>query len=172
MSFLIVSLRVIDSKSSVCAGPRKRGAQVSTRLWGEYVKLSVVTSIQVADETFVAAAPELAATALDDRGRWRHWWPDLRLTVTADRGAQGVRWTVAGPVAGTMEIWCEPVMDGFVLHYFLHGEPAGAVAGGDLVALNHRYRVLGKRMSFEIKDRLESGRSVGDPAVTAAGVDG
>ena len=51
------------------------------------------------------------------------WWPDLELTVVEDRAEAGVRWTVTGPIEGTMEVWCEPVMDGFVLHYFLHGEP-------------------------------------------------
>ncbi|MGV9479421.1 hypothetical protein [Gordonia aichiensis] len=128
------------------------------------MKLRGVTSIQVADETFVAAAPELVAAVVGDRGRWRSWWPDLRTEVVEDRGAAGVRWRVDGPVRGTMEFWCEPVLDGFVLHYFLHAEPAGESADIDAVALNHRYRVTGKRVSFEIKDLLESGRAPGDPA--------
>ena len=28
-----------------------------------------------------------------------------------------------------MEIWLEPVLDGVVLHYFLHAEPTGAQPG-------------------------------------------
>lgn len=130
-----------------------------------------VTSIQVADETFVAAAPSLAAEVVGDRGNWRRWWPDLRLGVTEQRGAQGVRWTVDGPLTGSMEIWCEPVLDGFILHYFLHAEPvtrrattsrggAGAVADE-----NRRRRAAGKVMSFEVKARLEAERVVGGPAV-------
>jgi hypothetical protein len=142
------------------------------------VKLGVVTSIQVADETFVAAAPALVSDAVGDHANWRRWWPDLRLEVVEDRGAQGVRWKVSGPVTGTMEIWSEAVLDGVVLHYFLHAEPAGGLpedarARTDrLIALNHAYRVAGKVMSFEVKDRVEAGRVVGGPAVTADGVVG
>ncbi|WP_187589660.1 hypothetical protein [Gordonia sp. OPL2] len=135
------------------------------------MKLVSVTSIQVADETFVAAAPSLAADVVGDRAGWRRWWPDLRLTVTEDRGSQGVRWSVDGPLAGTMEIWCEPVMDGFVLHYFLHAEPTVALPedararGVALADANRERRAAGKVMSFEVKDRLESGRWVGGPAI-------
>ncbi|MFW0787411.1 hypothetical protein AAFP35_23180 [Gordonia sp. CPCC 206044] len=135
------------------------------------MKLLGVTSIQVADETFVAAAPSSAAEVVGDRANWRRWWPDLDLTVTEDRGEQGVRWRVEGPVAGTMEIWCEAVMDGFVLHYFLHAEPTVALptaprARADRLAdANRERRVGGKVMSFEVKDRLESGRIVGGPAI-------
>ncbi|MCH5644512.1 MULTISPECIES: hypothetical protein [unclassified Gordonia (in: high G+C Gram-positive bacteria)] len=138
-----------------------------------------MTSIQVADATFVAAAPALVADVIADRARWRRWWPDLSLTVTEDRGAQGVRWTVDGPLRGTMEVWCEAVLDGFVLHYFLHAEPAGSlgdrIAGSaaDLAQENKQRRVAGKVMSFAVKDDLESGRIVGGPAVgvQASGLD-
>lgn len=136
------------------------------------MKLVVVTSIQVADETFVAAAPSLVAAVVGDRANWRRWWPDLDLTVTQDRGEQGVRWGVGGPVTGTMEIWCEPVLDGFVLHYFLHAEPTTTLPGDDrdrwdrLAEQNRDRRAVGKMMSFEVKDRLEAGRIVGGPAIT------
>lgn len=135
------------------------------------MKLEGVTSIQVADETFVAAAPDLVREALGDRAQWAQWWPDLELTVVEDRGAAGVRWTVAGPIDGTMEVWCEPVMDGFVLHYFLHGEPTGRLPRrpralyDELAEVNRRRRVAGKVMAFAIKSRLERHRAAGDPAV-------
>ncbi|MDL9937376.1 hypothetical protein QSJ18_11530 [Gordonia sp. ABSL1-1] len=134
-----------------------------------------VTSIQVADETFVAAAPALVADVIGERANWRRWWPDLRLTVTEDRGPQGMRWTVDGPLTGTMEIWCEAVLDGFVLHYFLHAEPVASLpdapeARADVLAEANKFRrVAGKVMSFEVKDRLEAGREIGAPAVTAEG---
>ncbi|GAA1482863.1 hypothetical protein GCM10009624_33030 [Gordonia sinesedis] len=136
----------------------------------EYVRLVVVTSIQVADDTFVAAAPASAAGVVSDSARWRRWWPDLRLEVTEDRGAAGVRWRVDGPLRGTMEIWCEPVLDGFVLHYFLHAEPVEALPAdprgrADVLAeANRRRRVAGKVMAFEVKDVLEDGRGAGEPA--------
>ncbi len=122
-------------------------------------------SIQVADQTFVAAAGAKVGAAIADPARWRRWWPDLRLDVVEDRADKGIRWTVAGPLTGTMEIWLEAMLDGVILHYFLHAEPTGAtpaeVAGMDLAGLVHKRRVAGKRMSFEIKNELEAGRPVG-----------
>lgn len=129
------------------------------------VKLRPMNSIQVADETFVAASPQQVGEAIADPAQWRRWWPDLQLQVIEERGAAGIRWSVAGPLTGSMEIWLEPVLDGVLLHYFLHAEPAG-VSARELAKLNlpklvHRRRVAGKNMSFEIKSRLEAGRPVG-----------
>ena len=129
------------------------------------MKLLSVSSIQVADETFVAASPAAVGAAVGDRAGWRRWFPDLMLDVVEDRADKGVRWTVGGPLTGTMEIWLEPVLDGVVLHYFLHAEPTGArsgeVAKMDLPGMVHRRRVAGKRMAFEVKNTLEAGRPVG-----------
>lgn len=124
-----------------------------------------MNSIQVADETFVAAAPAAVGAAVGDRASWRRWWPDLRLTVVEDRAEKGIRWTVHGPLVGTMEIWLEPCLDGVLLHYFLHAEPAGVSAARlaklNLAAMNHRRRVAGKTMSFEVKQKLERSRPIG-----------
>lgn len=124
-----------------------------------------MNSIQVADEMFVAADPELIGAAVADPTSWRRWWPDLRLQVVENRGAAGQRWTVTGPLTGTMEIWLEPVLDGAVLHYFLHAEPSGASAAElakmNLARMTHQRRVAGKRMAFEVKSVLEADRPVG-----------
>lgn len=124
-----------------------------------------MNSIQIADETFVAADPVAVGAAVADAASWRRWWPDLRLTVVQDRAEQGHRWTVSGALTGTMEIWLEEVLDGVVLHYFLHAEPSGATARDlarmNLAKMNHQRRVAGKEMSFEIKQRLEASRPVG-----------
>ncbi|MFE2959647.1 SRPBCC family protein [Nocardia tengchongensis] len=123
-----------------------------------------MSSIQVADMTFVAAPGEAVAEILADRGRWRQWWPDLQLEVREDRGDKGIRWTVSGGAEGTMELWLEPMLDGVIMHYFMHAEPRGGIAGmsgRDLLALNRARRVAGKVMSFEIKARLEAGRKAG-----------
>ncbi|BBY53289.1 SRPBCC family protein [Mycobacterium koreense] len=124
-----------------------------------------MNSIQVADETFIAASPAVVGAAVGDPASWRRWWPDLRLTVVEDRADKGVRWTVHGPLVGTMEIWLEPCLDGVLLHYFLHAEPAGVSASRlaklNLAAMNHRRRVAGKTMSFEVKQNLESARPIG-----------
>ncbi|MCV7174678.1 polyketide cyclase / dehydrase and lipid transport [Mycolicibacterium sphagni] len=124
-----------------------------------------MNSIQVADETFVAADPAAVGRAVSDRASWRRWWPDLRLDVVEDRADKGVRWTVTGPLTGSMEIWLEPVLDGVLLHYFLHAEPSGIAAWQlakmNLAKLNHKRRVAGKRMAFEVKSTLEASRPVG-----------
>jgi hypothetical protein len=124
-----------------------------------------VNSIQVADETFVAADGATVAAVLADPARWRRWWPDLLLEVVDDRGPLGVRWTVAGPVTGTMEVWLQPVLDGVKLHYFLHAEPAGVAAWQlaklNLTKLTHQRRVAGRRMAFDVKAEVERNRPVG-----------
>jgi len=122
-----------------------------------------VSSIQVADETFVAAAATAVGRAVGDRANWRRWFPDLICEVVEDRADKGIRWTVAGGLSGTMEIWLESVLDGVVLHYFLHAEPSGDPATMNLAAQNHRRRVAGKRMAFEVKNNLEASRPVGAP---------
>ncbi len=124
-----------------------------------------MNSIQIADETFVAADPVEVGMAVGDPASWRRWWPDLNLTVVEDRGEVGHRWTVTGSLTGTMEIWLQPVLDGAILHYFLHAEPSGVAAHQlakmNLAKMNHQRRVAGKNMAFEVKRRLEATRPVG-----------
>ena len=122
-------------------------------------------SIHVADQTFVAADPADVGRAVSDAASWRRWWPDLRLDVVEDRHDKGIRWTVSGALTGTMEVWLEPILDGVILNYLLHAEPAGAAAWQlarmDLAKITHRRRVAGKRMAFEVKAALERTRPVG-----------
>lgn len=127
-----------------------------------------MNSIQIADETFIAADPIAVGNVVADPANWLRWWPDLRLVVVEDRGEAGQRWTVTGAVTGTMEIWLEKLhngLDGVVLHYFLHAEPSGAAAWElakmNLAKITHRRRVAGKDMAFEVKRTLEAGRPVG-----------
>lgn len=103
------------------------------------------------------------ADVLADRARWRRWWPDLTLEVREDRRDKGIRWTVSGPVTGTMEVWLEEMLDGVILHYFMHAEPPSSTnfSVRDLMAANRARRVAGKKMAFEIKARLEAGRPAG-----------
>ncbi|WP_375488088.1 polyketide cyclase / dehydrase and lipid transport [uncultured Mycobacterium sp.] len=122
-------------------------------------------SIQVADETFVAADAGRVGRAVADRASWQRWWPDLRLEVVEDRGDKGIRWAVTGALTGTMEIWLEPALDGVLLHFFLHAEPSGAAAWQlarmNLPRMTHRRRVAAKKMAFEVKATLERSRPVG-----------
>ena len=119
--------------------------------------------MDVADETFLAVAPAVVAAQVSRPERWRAWWPDLRLTVHHDRGAEGLRWQVAGALRGSAEIWLEPVLDGTVLHYFLRGEDDGAVGAAAAGALAHRRRLQGKAVALGLKRELEAGRAAGEP---------
>jgi hypothetical protein len=127
-----------------------------------------MSSIQIADQTYLAVAAPRVGAAVGDPSSWRRWWPDLLLEVVEDRGEKGIRWTVSGPLTGTMEIWLESLPDamgGVVLHYFLHAEPTGVAAGRvaklNLAKITHRRRVAGKNMAFEVKTTLERSRPVG-----------
>ncbi|MEU7632636.1 polyketide cyclase / dehydrase and lipid transport [Nocardia sp. NPDC049220] len=120
-----------------------------------------MSSIQVADQTFVAASGSAVADLLTGPNNWRRWWPDLTLDVRENRGDKGIRWSVRGALTGTMEVWLEPSMDGVILHYFLHADPEPALPAGRLAAANRARRVAGKTMSFELKSRLEAGRPAG-----------
>lgn len=124
-----------------------------------------MNSIQVADQTYVAADAVAVGAAVADPPSWRRWWPDLRLEVTEDRADKGIRWSVTGPLTGTMEIWLDPVLDGVLLHYFLHAEPSGVTARQlakmNLAKMTHRRRVAGKNMAFEVKTALERSRPLG-----------
>jgi hypothetical protein len=127
-------------------------------------------SVDVHDETFLAVSPGRVAAVFGDPARCRRFWPQLRLQVYADRGEQGMRWTVHGGLVGTMEVWLEPVLDGTVLHYFLRADPAGPdgqpqpltrrAAAAEIV----RHQLAAKTLAFGLKDELEAGRPPGLPA--------
>lgn len=122
--------------------------------------------IDVVDETFLVVSPRSLAVVFADPARCREFWPDLRLTVYADRGEQGLRWTVQGTLVGTMEVWLEPVLDGTVLHYYLRADPA---AGGDPGAVTRRAldrqvrgrQLAAKGLAFALKEELEGERAIG-----------
>ncbi len=127
-----------------------------------------MSALDVVDQTFVAAAPQQVATELAVPRRWRRWWPDLQLRVVHDRGAAGIRWQVGGALVGTMEMWLEPVLDGTVVHHFLHAS-GPALAPRDIPAQVRVRRLQAKRVAFEVKRTLEAGRRAGEPPVPAPG---
>jgi hypothetical protein len=87
--------------------------------------MSVMHALDLVDETFIAAPPTALAAAVADPSRWRLWWPDRTLEVFLDRGIKGQRWSVAGDLVGSAEIWLEAFRDGVLLHYYLRADPAG-----------------------------------------------
>lgn len=121
-----------------------------------------VSALDVVDETFLAVAPATVAKAIAAPSRWRMWWPDLALHLHDDRGAAGLRWRATGAVMGSMEIWLEPVLDGTVLHYFLHAQVADS-SPEEVLALGRSRRLAAKAVAFELKAELEAGRAPGEP---------
>jgi hypothetical protein len=128
-----------------------------------------VPSVDVVDETFLAVPREVVAAEFVDPARWPRLWPDLRLEIMTDRGAEGVRWTVHGALVGSMEVWLEPVLDGTVLHYYLRADPAGPDGAPrplpprrGAVEAARRQRAA-KAIALACKARLEAGRAPGEP---------
>ena len=111
--------------------------------------------IDIVDETFIRASPQVVRDCLDDRAWVGQVWPHLAPTVTRDRGLKGVRWAVTGQVVGEMEVWLEPFRDGVVVHHYVRGH-RGLRAPRD-VATRHTLRW--KRAVHALKDRLEGGTS-------------
>jgi hypothetical protein len=124
-----------------------------------------VSSVDIVDETFVVAAPKVVATAFADPASWRRLWPDLRLEVYMDRGAEGLRWTVRGALVGTMEVWLEPMLDGTLLHYFLRADLPGAPDQRRIERERRGRQLATKRITLGLKAVLEHGRAPGCPPV-------
>jgi len=107
--------------------------------------------VDVADDTFIAAAPTLVRARLDDEAWCDRVWPHLRREVLRDRGAKGIRWAVTGQVVGDMEVWIEPYWEGAVVHHYLRGT-TGRGAPRDVAV---RHTVRWKRAVHRLKDSLE-----------------
>jgi hypothetical protein len=120
--------------------------------------------LDLIDETFVVADPDVVAAAFADERRWREWWPGLQLTVFMDRGREGVRWSVAGELVGSSEVWLEPHSDGVIVHYYVRCDPAaGRRTPRAGARLRRRHAVRWKRHVNALKDELEAGRAPGEP---------
>lgn len=122
--------------------------------------------VDVIDESFVVAEPRAVADQLRSEPRWREWWPDLRLSVFADRAEQGVRWNVSGALVGSMEVWLEAFGDGVIVHYYLRADPATGPYPSvrrTMREIRRRQRAA-KRVFWRLKDELETGRRTGEPA--------
>ena len=137
---------------------------------GTLIAVPAAPSVDVIDETFLAVPRERVAAEFADPARWPSYWPDLRPEIAHDRGPAGIRWTVTGALTGTMEVWCEQVLDGTVLHFFLRAD-APAAAGstrrpgplrrrGARAESDRRHREF-KAHAFALKRRLEGGRPAG-----------
>ena len=126
-------------------------------------------SVDLVDETFIAAQPQALAEVVADPQRWRRWWPERQLEVFMDRGIKGQRWSIAGDLVGSSEIWIEAYRDGAILHYYLRADPPDAE--GDELSHRRVDRIRRaeaqqwKRDVWRLKAELEADRSPGEPAV-------
>jgi hypothetical protein len=121
--------------------------------------------VDIVDETFLAVPARQVAAVFADPSSWRRFWPDLVLEVYADRGDQGLRWTVRGALIGTMEVWLEPMLDGTLLHYFLRGnltDRSRARPAPLRREITRRQRAA-KALALDLKVVLENGRAPGCP---------
>lgn len=121
-------------------------------------------AIDIADDSFIAVPPDRLAPLVADEGWWRHWWPDLALTVTRDRGVKGQQWVVSGALTGTMEVWLEQVAGGTVVHWFLRADPLAPRRVRSVVREAQRRRLRWKAAMFALKDRLETVKPAAHPA--------
>jgi hypothetical protein len=121
-----------------------------------------MSQIHLADETWIRAPLPRVADAVADGLNWARWFPALNLCLHQLRGPLGVRWWVAPSgrrrLAGSMEIWLEPSLDGVVLHYFLRLDPddARALRPPERRRAERAYVTTAKRGFFALKDELES----------------
>jgi hypothetical protein len=123
-----------------------------------------VPDLDLVDETFIAVPPKQLAAVFAEPATWRRFWPDLAVDVYADRGDQGMRWTITGALVGTMEVWLEPMLDGTLLHYFLRADlPAPARKPRELRREYTRRQLAAKALSLDLKAQLENGRRPGTP---------
>lgn len=119
--------------------------------------------VDVVDSTWIAVAPTAIAPVIADASRWPGWWPDLDVRASEYRGVKGVRWLVrsahAGRLAGSMEIWLEPVAEGVIGHYFLRLDATGTrLSRRERARLVEHYRTQAKEVMWELSDTLDPGR--------------
>lgn len=124
--------------------------------------------IDVVDSTWFAARPAAVAAIVAEPANWRRWWPDLALEVDEWRSHKGVRWLVpavggAGTgLAGSAEVWLEPMFEGVVVHFFLRLDPppGRALSRRRRARITDEYRRRTKQAFWALADELDPGRLV------------
>ena len=121
--------------------------------------LSGVAQVDLIVTCFVRCPPARLVPALSEPVTLAALWPRLVVTVTEDRGPLGTRWSVAGALAGSCEIWLEQVPAGTVVHAFLRTDPPSTVARSRRWAAREarrRQRQLSAAL-WALKDTVEAG---------------
>ncbi len=123
-------------------------------------------AIDVVDSTWFAARPAAVAAIVAEPGNWRRWWPDLGLEVDEWRGEKGIRWRVprvggtAAGLAGSAEVWLEPMFEGVVAHFFLRLDPPPGrrLPERRRGRITRYYRLRTKQAFWGFADQLDPGR--------------
>jgi hypothetical protein len=126
-------------------------------------------TVNLVDETWIDANPARVAAAVGQPAVWALWWPGLELTLTLDRGLEGLQWSAAGRWVGSVELWLEPMQDGVLVHHYLRLRGSEKRWLGRLSWLRplrpsrrrdpqQVFARQGKRVFWQLKDELESSR--------------
>ncbi|MEV0645800.1 hypothetical protein AB0I28_11120 [Phytomonospora sp. NPDC050363] len=113
--------------------------------------------LDLIDDTYMACSPETLAPLVSRPGLAAELWPEWRVSVTEERGVEGVRWEVGGPVVGSTEVWIERYRDrGSLVHVYVRVDPVGRPWSAR-AAERHRERTRRrvKAVMWELKDRVE-----------------
>jgi len=124
--------------------------------------------VEIVDEVLVALPRGIVARRVAERSRWRAWWPDLQVTVTADRGDEGMAWALAGSLVGSSEVVLEIEGTGVRIHYELRADPSTPGNASEprelppsphgrrqLAALRRRHLIAWRRAVWALADELE-----------------
>jgi hypothetical protein len=126
---------------------------------------SVVLDVDLVMESFLRAPPSFVAPLLRDPLLLADWFPGVRLTVFMDRGAEGTRWSMAGSLSGSLEVWLEEFSGGCIVHWYVRGTftaahglraPRGAPtrSGGAAGRATPRPTRYQRRLAEELPTRL------------------
>ncbi len=122
--------------------------------------------VDLIDECFIVAPRAEVAAVVRDSHFWSLLWPGLELTVAEDRADEGIRWTCAGVLSGSAEVWLEEFGDGVIVHCYLRAEPPPGWSGGRIRRESRRRELQVKQVMFSLKGLLEGDRPPGTGRVT------
>ena len=124
--------------------------------------------MEIVDEVLVALPRGIVARRVAERRRWSAWWPDLQVTVTADRGDEGMAWSLTGPMVGSSEVVLLVEGSGVRIHYELRADPSAPgserqprqlppspYGRRQLAALRRRHLIAWRRAAWALADELE-----------------
>lgn len=126
--------------------------------------VGAVSEIEVVDSTWIGTPASRVAAAVAEPANWPRWWPELVVRVVEPRGEKGVRWAVGpserGTVAGSMEVWLEPQLDGVLAHFLLRldGTDSHPLGRRRVRRLSEKYRVRAKDVFWGLGNQLDPGR--------------